>query len=125
MQTYLNLMQHVLQHGIDKSDHYYRNGHARCSAIKCVLILSRFSTCYHKEKTASTFHHSRTIGLRVDTNIAYLVGVSIWDDWAGENGDWAPFAGYQWRSWPTPNGQSIDQISQLIHQIKTNQTQDD
>jgi thymidylate synthase len=60
--------------------------------------------------------------LKGDTNIQYLKenGVSIWDEWADENGDLGPVYGSQWRSWPTPDGQHIDQISQLIEQIKNN-----
>ena len=60
--------------------------------------------------------------LKGDTNIAYLNahGVSIWDEWANEHGDLGPVYGKQWRSWPTADGQTIDQLSQLIHQIKTN-----
>ena len=60
--------------------------------------------------------------LKGDTNIKYLHdnGVTIWDEWADENGDLGPIYGYQWRSWPTPNGGYIDQISQVLNQIKTN-----
>ena len=60
--------------------------------------------------------------MKGETNIQYLKenNVSIWDEWADENGDLGPVYGYQWRSWPTPDGRKIDQISQLIDQIKTN-----
>ncbi len=60
--------------------------------------------------------------LNGDTNIKYLKdnGVSIWDEWADENGDLGPVYGHQWRSWPTPDGQKVDQITQVINQIKTN-----
>jgi thymidylate synthase len=60
--------------------------------------------------------------LKGDTNIKYLKdhGVSIWDEWADENGDLGPVYGYQWRNWPAPNGESIDQISQLVEMIKRN-----
>ena len=60
--------------------------------------------------------------LKGETNIRYLKenGVSIWDEWADENGELGPVYGYQWRSWPTPDGGQIDQISQVVQQLKTN-----
>lgn len=122
MQTYLNLMQHVLQHGIDKSD---RTGTGTRSVFGYQMrfdLQAGFPLVTTKKLHLRSIIHELLWFLRGDTNIAYLKthGVSIWDDWADENGELGPVYGYQWRSWPTPNGQSIDQISQLIHQIKTN-----
>ena len=122
MQTYLNLMQHVLQHGIDKSD---RTGTGTRSVFGYQMrfdLQAGFPLVTTKKLHLRSIIHELLWFLRGDTNIQYLKdnGVSIWDEWADENGELGPVYGYQWRSWPAPNGQSIDQISQLIEQIKSN-----
>lgn len=122
MQTYLNLMQHVLQHGIDKSD---RTGTGTRSVFGYQMrfdLQAGFPLVTTKKLHLRSIIHELLWFLRGDTNIQYLKdnGVSIWDEWADENGELGPVYGYQWRSWPAPNGQSIDQIGQLIEQIKRN-----
>ena len=122
MQTYLNLMQHVLQHGIDKSD---RTGTGTRSVFGYQMrfdLQAGFPLVTTKKLHLRSIIHELLWFLRGDTNIQYLKdnGVSIWNEWADENGELGPVYGYQWRSWPAPNGQSIDQISQLIEQIKSN-----
>lgn len=122
MQTYLNLMQHVLQHGIDKSD---RTGTGTRSVFGYQMrfdLQAGFPLVTTKKLHLRSIIHELLWFLRGDTNIQYLKdnGVSIWDEWADENGELGPVYGYQWRSWPAPNGQSIDQIGQLIEQIKSN-----
>ena len=122
MQTYLNLMQHVLQHGIDKSD---RTGTGTRSVFGYQMrfdLQAGFPLVTTKKLHLRSIIHELLWFLRGDTNIQYLKdnGVSIWDEWADENGELGPVYGYQWRSWPAPNGQSIDQIGQLVEQIKSN-----
>ena len=122
MQTYLNLMQHVLQHGIDKSD---RTGTGTRSVFGYQMrfdLQAGFPLVTTKKLHLRSIIHELLWFLRGDTNIQYLKdnGVSIWDEWADENGELGPVYGYQWRSWPAPNGQSIDQISQIVEQIKSN-----
>lgn len=122
MQTYLNLMQYVLQHGIDKSD---RTGTGTRSVFGYQMrfdLQAGFPLVTTKKLHLRSIIHELLWFLRGDTNIQYLKdnGVSIWDEWADENGELGPVYGYQWRSWPAPNGQSIDQIGQLVEQIKSN-----
>ncbi len=122
MQTYLNLMQHVLQHGIDKSD---RTGTGTRSVFGYQMrfdLQAGFPLVTTKKLHLRSIIHELLWFLRGDTNIQYLKdnGVSIWNEWADENGELGPVYGYQWRSWPAPNGQSIDQIGQLVEQIKSN-----
>lgn len=122
MQQYLDLMQHVLDHGTDKSD---RTGTGTRSVFGHQM---RFDLSQGFPVLTTKKLHLRSIiiellwFLRGDTNIAYLKehGVSIWDEWADENGELGPVYGHQWRSWPAPDGEKLDQISQLIEQIKTN-----
>lgn len=122
MQQYLDLMQHVLDHGTDKSD---RTGTGTRSVFGHQI---RFDLSQGFPVLTTKKLHLRSIiiellwFLRGDTNIAYLKehGVSIWDEWADENGELGPVYGHQWRSWPAPDGEKLDQISQLIEQIKTN-----
>lgn len=122
MQQYLNLMQHVLDHGTDKSD---RTGTGTRSVFGHQM---RFDLSQGFPVLTTKKLHLRSIiiellwFLRGDTNIAYLKehGVSIWDEWADENGELGPVYGHQWRSWPAPNGDKLDQIAQVIEQIKHN-----
>lgn len=122
MQQYLDLMSHVMDTGADKSD---RTGTGTRSVFGHQM---RFDLSEGFPLLTTKKLHIRSIiiellwFLRGDTNIAYLKenGVSIWDDWADENGDLGPVYGYQWRSWPDPKGGSVDQIEKLVHAIKTN-----
>lgn len=122
MKEYLDLMRRVRESGTFKSD---RTGTGTYSVFGHQM---RFDLSEGFPLVTTKKCHLRSIiiellwFLRGDTNIAYLKenGVSIWDEWADENGDLGPVYGYQWRSWPTPNGESIDQISKLLQMIRSN-----
>ncbi|SEB76873.1 thymidylate synthase [Paramicrobacterium humi] len=122
MRQYLDLMQRVLDEGVEKSD---RTGTGTLSVFGHQM---RFDLqAGFPVLTTKKLHLRSIIGellwfLRGDTNIAWLHenGVTIWDEWADENGDLGPVYGHQWRSWPTPNGQHIDQIAKVIESIRTN-----
>lgn len=122
MQQYLDLMSHVMDTGADKSD---RTGTGTRSVFGHQM---RFDLAEGFPLLTTKKLHIRSIiiellwFLRGDTNIAYLKenGVSIWDEWADENGDLGPVYGYQWRSWPDPKGGSVDQIEKLVEGIKSN-----
>ena len=121
MRTYLDLMQHVLAHGHQKSD---RTGTGTVSVFghQMRFDLARgFPLVTTKKCHLKSIVHELLWFLQGSTNIRYLKenGVRIWDEWADENGDLGPVYGYQWRSWPTPDGRHIDQIGQVIEQIKT------
>ncbi|WP_310619111.1 thymidylate synthase [Flexibacterium corallicola] len=122
MQQYLELMQRVLDEGAVKED---RTGTGTRSVFghQMRFDLSKgFPMVTTKKLHLKSIIHELLWFLSGSTNIAYLKenGVRIWDEWADENGDLGPVYGYQWRSWPTPEGGSIDQITNLINQIKTN-----
>lgn len=122
MQAYLDLMRHVREKGVYKSD---RTGTGTYSVFGYQMrfdLQEGFPLVTTKKLHLRSIIHELLWFLRGDTNIAYLKenGVSIWDEWADEQGDLGPVYGYQWRSWPAPNGESVDQISNLIQQIKTN-----
>lgn len=120
MRQYLDLMNHVLHNGADKQD---RTGTGTRSIfghqMRFDLSLG-FPVLTTKQLHLRSIIHELLWFLQGDTNIAYLHehNVRIWDEWADENGDLGPIYGYQWRSWPAPNGNSIDQISKVIHDIK-------
>lgn len=122
MKNYLALLSHVLENGVDKSD---RTGTGTRSVFGYQM---RFDLARGFPLLTTKKMHLRSIiyellwFLKGDTNIAFLKdnGVSIWDEWADENGDLGPVYGYQWRSWPAPDGRHIDQISNLITALKTN-----
>ncbi len=122
MKQYLQLMQHVLDNGYKKED---RTGTGTLSVFGYQM---RFDLAEGFPLVTTKKCHLRSIiyellwFLNGDTNIKYLNdnGVSIWDEWADENGDLGPVYGHQWRSWPAPDGRTVDQISLLMEQIKNN-----
>lgn len=120
MRPYLDLMQHVLDHGHQKSD---RTGTGTVSVFGHQMrfdLSQGFPLVTTKKCHLKSIIHELLWFLQGSTNIKYLMdnGVSIWNEWADENGELGPVYGYQWRSWPTPDGRHIDQISQVIDQIK-------
>lgn len=120
MQQYLDLMKHVLAQGVDKSD---RTGTGTRSVFGYQMrfdLSKGFPLVTTKKCHLRSIIHELLWFLKGDTNIAYLKEnkVSIWDEWADENGNLGPVYGAQWRSWPTQSGEAIDQISQVIAQIK-------
>ncbi|WP_086464508.1 thymidylate synthase [Oceanibaculum nanhaiense] len=122
MQAYLDLLRHVRQTGTYKAD---RTGTGTYSVFGYQMrfdLAEGFPLVTTKKLHVKSIIHELLWFLQGDTNIAYLKrnGVSIWDDWADEKGELGPVYGHQWRSWPTPDGGSIDQIGQLIEQIRTN-----
>jgi thymidylate synthase len=122
MKQYLDLMQHVLDNGVDKND---RTGTGTKSVFghQIRFDLSKgFPLITTKKCHLRSIIHELLWFLKGDTNIKYLTdnGVRIWDEWADKNGDLGPIYGYQWRSWPSASGKHVDQIMQLIQQIKKN-----
>lgn len=122
MHTYQALLQHILQNGVDKTD---RTGTGTRSVFGYQMrfdLSAGFPLLTTKKLHLRSIIHELLWFLRGDTNIQYLKDnqVSIWDEWADENGDLGRVYGAQWRSWQAPNGRSIDQISQIIQQIKNN-----
>lgn len=122
MKQYLDLMRHVLEHGHKKSD---RTGTGTISVFGYQMrfdLSQGFPLVTTKKCHLRSIIHELLWFLKGDTNIQYLKDhkVTIWDEWATELGDLGPVYGAQWRSWQTPDGRVIDQISQLIHDIKTN-----
>ena len=93
-----------------------------CSDIRCVLICPKDFLITTKKLHLKSIIHELLWFLKGDTNIKYLKenGVRIWDEWADENGDLGHVYGYQWRSWPSPDGKHIDQISQVVEALKHN-----
>ncbi len=122
MKQYHQLMQHVLDHGTHKED---RTGTGTVSVFGYQMrfnLADGFPMLTTKKLHLKSILHELIWFLNGDTNIQYLTdnGVSIWNEWADEQGNLGPVYGSQWRSWPAPDGQSIDQISQVIQQIKNN-----
>jgi len=122
MQQYLDLMRHVKKHGVRKED---RTGTGTLSVFGYQMrfdLAAGFPVVTTKKLHLRSIIHELLWFLKGDTNIKYLRdnGVSIWDEWADTEGNLGPVYGYQWRSWPTPNGGHIDQISQVVEQIKKN-----
>ena len=122
MTPYLDLLRHVLENGSDRGD---RTGTGTRSVFGYQMrydLSEGFPLLTTKKLHLRSIIHELLWFLKGDSNIAYLKenGVSIWDEWADENGDLGPVYGVQWRSWPAPNGTTVDQISNLIEQIKTN-----
>lgn len=120
MKQYHDLMKHVLEHGIKKED---RTGTGTISVFgyqSRYNLADGFPLVTTKKCHTKSIIHELLWFLKGDTNIKYLVdnGVSIWNEWADEKGNLGPVYGYQWRNWPTPNGEHIDQITQVIEMIK-------
>jgi len=122
MRAYLDLMRHILEHGVRKDD---RTGTGTLSIFGPQLrfdLARGFPLVTTKKVHVKSIVHELLWFLRGDTNIAYLRenGVTIWDEWADGNGELGPVYGYQWRSWPAPDGRHIDQITQVVHDIRAN-----
>jgi len=122
MRQYLDLLEHVLAHGVQKSD---RTGTGTLSVFGYQMrfdLGQGFPLLTTKKVHLKSIIHELLWFLQGDTNIAYLKanGVSIWDEWAGADGDLGPIYGYQWRSWPTADGRHIDQIGEVVETLKSN-----
>ncbi len=122
MQQYLDLLDHILTHGTSKDD---RTGTGTLSTFGYQMrfdLQKGFPLLTTKKLHLRSIIHELLWFLKGDTNIQYLKEnkVSIWDEWADENGDLGPVYGHQWRSWPTPDGRTIDQIQQVLDQIQNN-----
>jgi len=122
MRQYLDLMRHVLEHGARKSD---RTGTGTLSIFGAQLrfdLDAGFPLLTTKKVHLKSIVHELLWFLKGDTNTRYLRdhGVTIWDEWADASGELGPVYGYQWRSWPAPDGRHIDQVSQIIEQIRKN-----
>src|SRR5688572_12203024 len=121
MQAYLDLLRHVKTNGVRKED---RTGTGTLSVFGYQMrfnLQAGFPMVTTKKLHTRSIIHELLWFLRGDTNVKYLQEnkVSIWDEWADHEGNLGPIYGKQWRSWGTPDGRGVDQISELIHQLKT------
>jgi len=121
MRQYLDLLQHVLQHGRPKQD---RTGTGTLSVFGWQMrfdLAERFPLITTKRVHLKSVIHELLWFLRGETNVRSLneAGVSIWDEWAGPDGELGPIYGYQWRSWPTADGRHIDQIAEVIRLLRS------
>ena len=121
MQTYLDLLRHVRTTGVQKTD---RTGTGTLAVFGHQMrfdLRAGFPMVTTKKLHLKSIVHELLWFLRGDTNTAYLRanGVSIWDEWADANGELGPVYGYQWRSWPAPDGRHIDQIAAVVEQLRT------
>ena len=122
MKAYLDLMQHVRDNGVEKSD---RTGTGTKSVFGYQMrfdLAKGFPLVTTKKCHLKSIVHELLWFIKGESNIAYLSenGVKIWDAWATEDGELGPVYGVQWRNWPSTNGETIDQLAQLIHDLKTN-----
>lgn len=122
LKQYLELCRHILENGTKKED---RTGTGTISTFGYQMrfdLQEGFPVVTTKKLHLKSIIHELLWFLQGDTNVKYLQdnGVRIWNEWADEDGELGPVYGYQWRSWPTANGDHIDQISNLIDQIKNN-----
>jgi thymidylate synthase len=120
MKTYLDLLRHVLEHGTPKHD---RTGTGTRSIFGYQMrfdLAAGFPLVTTKKLHVKSIIYELLWFLRGDTNVRYLQehGVTIWDEWADERGELGPIYGYQWRSWPAPDGRHIDQISQVLRLLR-------
>ena len=122
MQTYLELMQRILDEGTDKADRTGTGTRSIFGAQMRFDLGAGFPLVTTKKLHLRSIIHELLWFLRGETNIAYLKehGVSIWDEWADDNGELGPVYGRQWRSWPMPDGGHIDQIGQVMDSIRNN-----
>ena len=120
MKQYHDLMRHVLEQGHDKSDRTGTGTRSVFGHQSRYNLSEGFPLVTTKTLHLRSIIHELLWFLRGDTNITYLKehGVRIWDEWADKDGNLGPVYGSQWRSWPKPNGESIDQIGQVIRQIR-------
>ncbi|TXF12795.1 thymidylate synthase [Pelomicrobium methylotrophicum] len=122
MRQYLDLMRHVLEHGVRKPD---RTGVGTLSVFGYQMrfdLARGFPLVTTKKIHLKSVIYELLWFLKGDTNVRYLQqhGVTIWDEWADANGDLGPIYGYQWRSWPAPDGRHIDQVSRVVSEIRNN-----
>ena len=122
MKQYQDLLNHILENGTEKTD---RTGTGTISVFGYQMrfdLSNGFPLLTTKKLHLKSIIYELLWFLNGDTNIGYLTenGVRIWNEWADANGDLGPIYGKQWRSWSKPNGESVDQISKLIHDLKTN-----
>ena len=122
MKQYLDLLQHVLDHGIFKEDRTGTGTHSVFGYQMRFDLQDGFPLLTTKKLHLKSIIHELLWFLKGDTNVKYLQenGVRIWNEWADENGDLGHIYGYQWRSWPDYNGGHIDQIKEAIHTIQNN-----
>jgi thymidylate synthase len=122
MKQYLDLMRLVRDTGTFKSDRTGTGTYSLFAQQMRFDLAAGFPLVTTKKCHLKSIIHKLLWFLQGDTNIKYLKdnGVRIWDEWADENGDLGPVYGYQWRNWPAPNGESVDQIAKLIEMIKSN-----
>lgn len=122
MQQYLNLLQHILDNGVQKNDRT-GTGTISCFGYQMRFDLQKgFPLVTTKKLHVKSIIHELLWFLKGETNIAYLKenGITIWNEWADVNGELGPVYGKQWRSWEGANGETIDQISDVINQVKKN-----
>lgn len=122
MKQYHDLMRHILEHGVRKED---RTGTGTISVFGYQMrfdLAEGFPAVTTKKLHLRSIIHELLWFLKGETNISYLHenGVTIWDEWADENGELGPVYGSQWRSWETPDGRTIDQIANVVEQIRRN-----
>lgn len=122
MRQYLDLLQHVLDHGAHKED---RTGTGTLSVFGAQLrfdLSQGFPLVTTKKTHLKSIVYELLWFLRGETNVRWLQehGVTIWDEWAREGGELGPVYGYQWRNWPTPDGRHVDQIAEVVKTLKTN-----
>ena len=122
MQAYLDLLQHILDHGTTKSDRTV-TGTTSCFGYQMRFDLNEgFPMVTTKKLHLKSIIHELLWFIKGDTNVRYLQenGVRIWDEWAREDGDLGPVYGKQWRRWEGPDGKVYDQLKDVIHQLRTN-----
>ena len=122
MKTYLDLVRHVLEHGAPKED---RTGTGTLSVFGYQMrfdLAERFPLLTTKKIHVKSVIHELLWFLQGSTNVKYLRenGVTIWDEWADAQGELGPVYGYQWRSWPAPDGRHVDQVADVLRQIRSN-----